>query len=103
MKRFLIPVLVIVLVLSVLVLPVIGAEVRGGFVDQNNDGICDNRGTAVNYVDADNDGICDNRTPKACGRQAGCGKNAAASGNTGACGNVRPGCGGQRRCVGSGK
>ena len=103
MKRFFIPALVTVLLLSVLVLPVIGAEVRGRFADQNKDGICDNRGNAVNYVDADNDGICDNRSEKACGRQNGCGKNAAASDSTGACSNVRPGCRGQRRCIGRSK
>ena len=30
------------------------------FVDTDNDGICDNRGSG-NFVDADGDGICDNR------------------------------------------
>lgn len=33
------------------------------FVDSNNDGICDNRGTCGNglyFVDANGDGICDN-------------------------------------------
>lgn len=36
-----------------------------GYVDANNDGICDNftgggQGTGAGYIDADNDGICDN-------------------------------------------
>lgn len=34
------------------------------YVDQNGDGVCDNRGTVCNgryYVDMDNDGVCDNQ------------------------------------------
>lgn len=37
------------------------------FVDKNNDGVCDNRGSGrfqgrgPNFVDANNDGICDHR------------------------------------------
>ncbi|MGN0499888.1 MAG: hypothetical protein ACI4HK_01940, partial [Ruminococcus sp.] len=32
-----------------------------GFIDADNDGICDNRNSGKGFVDADNDGICDNR------------------------------------------
>ena len=45
--------------------------VRPAFVDENDDGICDNyvegqrkglgNGTRVNFVDADGDGVCDNQ------------------------------------------
>lgn len=31
-----------------------------GYVDANNDGVCDNQGQCARFVDADNDGICDN-------------------------------------------
>jgi hypothetical protein len=40
---------------------------RSGFVDKNNDGVCDNAGTGryqgrgANFIDNNNDGICDNR------------------------------------------
>lgn len=35
------------------------------FVDKNNDGVCDNRGTnmrrsGANFIDKNNDGVCDN-------------------------------------------
>ena len=33
---------------------------NGNFVGADNDGICDNQGYG-NFVDADNDGVCDNR------------------------------------------
>ena len=37
------------------------------YVDANDDGICDNRGTgACRYVDANGDGVCDNRGTGAC-------------------------------------
>ncbi len=42
--------------------------VRGhNFIDKNNDGVCDNRGTnqgvkkGKNFIDKNNDGICDNK------------------------------------------
>lgn len=31
-----------------------------GYVDADNDGICDNQGQCGRFVDADNDGVCDN-------------------------------------------
>ena len=40
------------------------------WMDENADGICDNRETG--FVDADGDGICDNRTEN-CGMGNGCG------------------------------
>lgn len=31
-----------------------------GYVDADNDGVCDNQGQCARFVDTDNDGICDN-------------------------------------------
>lgn len=42
---------------------------RPNYVDDNNDGICDNYVERPNYVDNNNDGICDN-----IGTQSGCGR-----------------------------
>ena len=42
---------------------------RPNYVDNNNDGICDNYVERPNYVDDNNDGICDN-----IGTQSGCGR-----------------------------
>jgi len=59
-----------------------GTAVRGNFVDQNNDGVCDHQGTkgAVNrcsdFVDKDGDGICDNR-----GKEGNCCKKAKCQGD----------------------
>ena len=51
------------------------------FVDENNDGICDNAGQRVVYfVDENNDGICDNAAQRGCGN-----------------GNVNGRCGGMQR------
>ena len=55
-----------------------------GFVDSDNDGICDNRPASgkgqyakstcgANFTDSDNDGICDNRPTSGKGKH--CGKN----------------------------
>lgn len=49
------------------------------WMDENADGICDNRETG--FVDADGDGICDNRTEN-CGQGNGCG-----NGQGNGCGN----------------
>lgn len=59
MKRLIISMFAIALALSILVLPVIAAEIRNGFVDADQDGICDNRNSCVNFTDEDRDGICD--------------------------------------------
>lgn len=54
-------------------------NVRGNFVDKDNDGVCDNyqmRGKnkdCPNFVDANNDGICDNYKAKGnCCGNGGC-------------------------------
>lgn len=33
---------------------------QGGFVDENQDGVCDNCGQGQGFVDEDKDGVCDN-------------------------------------------
>ncbi len=64
------------------------ANSRGNFVDDNNDGICDNYTGSGNgnFVDNDNDGICDNYADGACPQNGagnghhrgnGCGRNGA--------------------------
>lgn len=65
------------------------AQTCGKFVDNNNDGVCDNRGTqckqgkGTGFTDANGDGICDHRgdgncckgNPDCCkGQKSGCGK-----------------------------
>lgn len=87
MKRLIISLFVVVLALAILVLPAIAAAPQGGFVDVNQDGICDNRGTCPNtgrenpngncgnpgnFSDADNDGICDNKPVDNSRKQRGC-------------------------------
>ena len=79
MKRWLTP----LAVLTVLVIFGTGTVLAAGpghhgaglrYVDQNDDGICDNRGTALcdgtncwgAFVDANGDGICDNRGTALC-------------------------------------
>jgi len=55
---------------------------RGQFVDNNNNGICDNfeargqSGKGANFVDKNGDGVCDNRgiVVKGNGRGNGCGQ-----------------------------
>ena len=37
-----------------------------GYVDADNDGVCDNRNSGKGFVDADNDGVCDNRNSENC-------------------------------------
>ena len=56
------------------------APARPGYVDADNDGVCDNyaAGTCAQgghhrgYVDADNDGVCDNYASGACAGQGNC-------------------------------
>jgi len=51
-------------------------NIKGNFVDKNNDGVCDNHQMkgknkdCQNFVDANNDGICDNHKAKGncCGK-----------------------------------
>ncbi len=54
----------LVLVLALGATCVMAAEQGRGYVDADNDGVCDNRREECpgkGYVDADNDGVCDNR------------------------------------------
>ena len=62
-----------------------------GFVDADNDGVCDNRGSGsgAGFVDADNDGVCDNRG-------SGSGAGFVDADNDGVCDN-RGSCNGARR------
>lgn len=84
----------------------------GKFVDNNKDGVCDNRqsklktGKCINFVDKNGDGVCDN-CKAACkrnGNSKGCGMvcnkqgqdkgNCCSNGNGNGCGNKhRNGCG----------
>lgn len=57
-----------------------GRGYRGNFLDENGDGICDNRGTALcegrsgcSFTDENGDGICDNYSKENCRRNDGAG------------------------------
>ncbi len=74
----------------------------GKFVDNNNNGVCDNHearvkdGKCANFVDADGDGVCDNRancTGQCKGNQNCCKGQATCPGKGMKAGN-RNGCGG---------
>ncbi len=74
-----------------------GTAARGAnFVDQNNDGVCDNfaagnqRGRGANFVDKNNDGVCDNRGS---GRYQGRGPNFTDANNDGICDHRQDGTG----------
>ncbi len=62
MKKLILITAVLTLVLSIGAVGVFATE-AGNFVDENNDGICDNRANCQgqNFVDEDNDGVCDRR------------------------------------------
>ncbi len=81
-----------------------------GFVDSDNDGICDNRPASgkcqytenncgANFTDSDNDGICDNRpaSGKCQYTENNCGTNFTDSDNDGICDN-RPTSGKGKHC-----
>jgi hypothetical protein len=73
-------------------------SVQGKFVDNNNDGVCDNyqskvkNGKCTNFVDKNGDGICDNCKCQGKGKgNANCcgtgGQHKQGNGNCGGCGN----------------
>lgn len=78
----------------------------GKFVDNNNDGICDNReakpckeGKGANFVDANKDGICDHRADGNCSQN----NQNCCKGQGNCCGKGmgkqhRHGCGGHSGC-----
>lgn len=70
MKRTLAGILAAVAVFSAGATGVTAMDTGTGryFVDANNDGICDNRGSHCRYTDTDNDGVCDNYTAGSCHR-----------------------------------
>ncbi len=65
MKKTTLLIVVFVLVLSIGSIAVFARESsrRESFIDQNGDGICDNRSSCQgqNLVDTNGDGICDNQ------------------------------------------
>ena len=77
------------------------------FVDANNDGVCDNAGTACprsegcaqgsNFVDQNGDGVCDNAADGKCTKK-GKGRNFVDANNDGVCDNAAAG-----QCAGKGK
>lgn len=77
-----------------------GCKANGtGFVDNDNNGICDNKDSSpknkgANYTDADNDGICDNRNTSSEGYCA----SYTDADNDGICDNKGEGAGTGRRC-----
>ena len=90
MKRWIILALVLALALSVMVVPAFAAERRGGFVDADNNGICDNYSETgcsmqgAGFADADNDGVCDNYTQM----QGGCRRGMGNGAGRGCCRNA---------------
>lgn len=62
MKKILAVVMAVLLMLTAGTVGVFAARGNkgAGFVDENNDGICDNQGKNVSFVDSDGDGACDN-------------------------------------------
>jgi hypothetical protein len=83
-----------------------GTAVQGKFVDNNNNGVCDNhemKGKAnqcANFVDKDGNGICDN-----CPKNASTGQNANCQGNQHGknCANGQANCCGNGPCGGKGQ
>ncbi len=65
MKKLLLATAALILVLSIGTVGVLAAESHrsGNYIDENADGICDNRSACPreNYIDENQDGICDNR------------------------------------------
>lgn len=48
-----------------------------GFIDSDNDGVCDycSNNSCTGFVDEDGDGVCDNWDGNTCGMRGGCGRN----------------------------
>lgn len=63
MKKLISMLIIVALVLTIGATQVFAAETsRRNFVDQNQDGICDNQGQCQrNFWDDDHNGVCDNR------------------------------------------
>ena len=94
MKRMLIIGLLLALMLAAL--PVVAyaagpVDFGRNYVDNNNDGVCDNAGSC--YTDLDENGVCDNAAGKACGYAGG--NNCPMGGQEmRGCGRGRMACGG---------
>lgn len=107
MKKILTCIAAMVLIISVSSLTVFAAGNGRGrnYVDNNNDGVCDNYNASCQFVDNDGDGICDNCASATCGNGAGyidadgngiCDNYAAGTSQNGS-GCRRGRCGGQGR------
>ncbi len=75
MKKLISMLIIVSLVVTIGATQVFAAGTgRKNFVDQNQDGICDNQGQCQqNFVDDDKDGVCDNqpaRNNRGCGNRS---------------------------------
>ncbi len=113
MKKLLTGIAAFILVISICSTTVFAAGRGRGrnYVDNDNDGVCDNYNTSCQFVDLDGDGICDNCNSIGCGNCTGyvdadgdgiCDNYTAGTSQNGSGSNLKN-CGGQGKCCRRGR